>query len=176
MSKADSEASQRPDGIDARQARTGKAGHANPLGLLVLGAAMLAAMLGLAGYEVERAVSGNGVTLAWHAPERIRNGEFFEMRITVDTTQPIQRLILGVDAGLWTDFTINTIIPAAAEEISRDGEFRFDFGALDSGHSLLVKVDAQINPDAWGGHAGTLTVYDGERPLTDLALHIDVLP
>lgn len=167
----------RPDGIEAEHARVlGRRGHANPLGLVLLAMVIAGAMLGFAGSEVDRSASANGVTLSWHAPERIRNGEFLEMRIVVEATDAIDRLVVGVDAALWEDLTVNTLIPAAAEEASKDGEFLFDFGALPPAQSFLIKIDAQINPDALGGNAGTLTAYDGDRPLVELPLHMDVLP
>lgn len=137
---------------------------------------MLAAVLGFAGYEIDRSASADGLTVSWHAPERIRNGEFLEMRIIVQTTGPIERLVLGVDEDLWTDFTINTFLPAAAEELSQDGEFRFDFGAMDAGQSLLVKIDGQINPDANGINSGMLRAYNGEQLLVELPLRFEVLP
>jgi hypothetical protein len=167
----------RPDGISPQHARTlGRRGHANPLGLILLGAVMLAAVLGFAGYEVDRSASANDVTLSWHAPERIRNGEFLEMRITIQATRPIERLVLGVDEELWRDFTINTLIPAAAEELSQGGEFRFDFGAMEAGQSLLVKIYGQINPDAKGINSGMLRAYDGEQLLVEMPLRFEVLP
>ena len=36
------------------------------------------------------------MTLRVHAPEIIRNGEFFEMRITVEATEAIEELVIGV--------------------------------------------------------------------------------
>jgi hypothetical protein len=169
-------APQRPDGIEPHHVREPTAGHANPIGLIVLGTAMVVALLGFAGSEVDRSASGNGVTLSWHGPERIRNGEFFELRITVTGSERVGRLVLGIDASLWEDFTINTFIPGAEAETSREGEFLFDFGELAAGETLLVKVDAQINPDKLGANSGTLTAYDGDQALTELALTIEVRP
>ena len=65
-------------------------------------------------------------------PETIRNGEFLEMRVTVESTDGIGLLVIGIDQALWEDVTVNTMIPAATEEVSEDGEFRFSFGQLDA--------------------------------------------
>ena len=166
-----------PDGVEDRHTqaspRTRYAGLPS-LALLIL--VMLLALLGLAGRESTVEADVSGVRLEWHAPTVIRNGEFFEMRIAVESSQPIERLVLGVDASVWEDFTVNTFIPSAEAETSRDDEFRFDFGSLEAGTSLLVKVDAQINPDTLGGNAGTVTVYDGQEALVSLPVHIEVLP
>ena len=173
MSKGDS----RPDGIEEEHARAlGSRGHANPLGVVLLGLVIGSTMLGIAGSEVDLSVSANGASLSWHGPERIRNGEFLEMRITVESDQPIERLVVGIGAALWEDMTINTMIPSPAEEASVDGEFRFDFGPLPAGQSLLVKVDAQINPDVLGGNEGTVTAYDGDRQLVGMPVRMEVLP
>ena len=171
------ESDQRPDGINALHARTlGRKGHANPLGLILLGAVMLTAVLGVAGYEVDRSASADDVTLSWHAPERIRNGEFLEMRITIQVTRQIDQLVLGVDEKLWRDFTINTLIPTPAEELSMNGEFRFEFGAMEAGQSRVVKIDGQINPDAMGINSGMLRAYDGEQLLVEMPVRFEVLP
>jgi hypothetical protein len=171
------ESEHRPDGIGTEHARTlGRTGHANPFGLILLGAVMLAAFLGWAGYEVDRSASAGDITLSWHAPERIRNGEFLEMRITIEASQQIDQLVLGVDEMLWRDFTINTLIPAPADELSQAGEFRFDFGALEAGQSRHVKIDGQINPDALGTNSGMLRAYDGDQLLLEMPVRFEVLP
>ena len=98
------------------------------------------------------------------------------MRITVLGSQAIDRLVVGVDSGLWEDMTINTLIPGPVEEVSQDGEFRFEFGPLPAGQSLLIKIDAQINPDVLGGNEGAVTAYDGDRQLVDMPVRMEVLP
>jgi hypothetical protein len=165
-----------PDGVEDRHAGRSGRFHALPLGLILLSLAMVVGVLGLAGREQTVSASDGGIRLEWHAPTVIRNGEFLEMRITLASAEAIGRPVLGIDATLWEDFTINTFIPAPADESSRDGEFRFEFPPLDPGSSLLVKVDAQINPDTLGGNAGRVTVYDGMEALVSLPVQIEVLP
>jgi hypothetical protein len=165
-----------PDGLEDRHAAPSAGRHALPVGLVVLSLVMAAGLLGLAGREETTSASDGGVRLEWHAPTVIRNGEFLEMRITLDATEEITRPVLGVDASIWEDLTVNTFIPAAVDESSEDGEFRFEFATLEAGSRLLVKVDAQINPDILGGNAGVVTVYDGGEALVSLPVTIEVLP
>jgi hypothetical protein len=165
-----------PDGLEDRHAAPPAKRHALPVGLVVLSVVMAAALLGMAGREGTASASGGGVRLEWHAPTVIRNGEFLEMRITLQASEEIPRPVLGVDASIWEDLTINTFIPAAVDESSRDGEFRFEFAPMGAGTSQLVKVDAQINPDTLGGNAGVVTVYDGDEELVSLPVQIEVLP
>ena len=165
-----------PDGVEDRHAGPSGRLHALPIGIVVLSLVMIAGLLGFAGREETVSASGGGVRLEWHAPTLIRNGEFLEMRIRLDADEAIARPVLGIDASVWEDLTVNTFIPAAADESSVDGEFRFEFAPLQAGSSLLVKVDGQINPDILGGNAGTVTVYDGQEALVSLPIRMEVLP
>lgn len=165
-----------PDGLEDRHAEPLTGRQALPVGLIVLSLVMAAGLVGLAGREATATVSGGGMRLEWHAPTVIRNGEFLEMRITLESADAVGRPVLGIDASLWEDFTVNSFIPAAVDESSANGEFRFEFAPMDPGASLLIKVDAQINPDTLGGNTGMVTVYDGDQSLVSLPVQIEVLP
>lgn len=154
----------------------GRKRSASPLPLFVFGAVVLVGLLGLLGRERDFRAEGNGVDLNVHAPEIIRNGEFFEMRIRVESSEPIDELVIGVGDGLWEDITVNTMIPAATEEEHAGGEFRFTFAGLEPNAPFLFKVDLQVNPDILGGNDGPVTVYDGERELASADVSITVLP
>ncbi len=167
-----------PDGIGEEHARPleGWRYHASPLALVVLGGVIALGFAGLLGREAVLRAEANGVTLAVHSSEIIRNGEFFEMRISVESEVPLSELVIGVEEGLWEDMTVNTMIPAAAEEESVDGEFRFGFAELDANQTFLLKVDLQVNPDIVAGNDGAVTVYDGEEPMATSDVSITVLP
>jgi hypothetical protein len=165
-----------PDGVEERHAGPPGRLHALPIGIVVLSLAMAAGLLGFAGREATVSASGGGARLEWHAPILIRNGEFLEIRIRLDAEAAIARPVLGVEASLWEDITVNTFIPTATDESSVAGEFRFEFAPLEAGSSLLVKIDGQINPDIFGGNAGTVTVYDGQEALVNLPIRMEVLP
>jgi hypothetical protein len=177
-SSAGSAKDPRPDGLAGEHevSPTGWRRRTSPLPILVLSLLMLAALSGLAGVEETLAEETDVANVTWHAPARIRNGEFFEMRLQVDAHERIDELVVGVDAGLWEDFTINTFFPAAAEEASEEGELRFTFGPLEAGGSFLMKVDAQINPDMLWRNEGTITVYDGDVAIVELPIVMEVLP
>jgi hypothetical protein len=137
---------------------------------------MVLGLSGLLGRESERRSDSNGVTLLVHTSEIIRNGEFFEMRVTVESSEPFNELVIGVDESLWADMTVNTMIPGAAEETNADGEFLFTFAELEANTPFLLKVDLQVNPDIVAGNAGAVTVYDGEEPMATTDVTITVLP
>ena len=167
-----------PDGIGDEHVRplAGWRRHASPLSLVVFGAVVLLALTGMLGHERQWDARGGSTSLTVHMPETIRNGEFLEMRITVESDEPIAELVVGIDQPIWEDMTVNTMIPAPADEASENGEFRFTFADLAAGAPFLLKVDAQVNPDIVGGNEGTITVYDGEEPLAEVAVEIGVLP
>jgi hypothetical protein len=167
-----------PDGIgdEHSQPIAGWRVHASPLSLVVFGVVIVLALTGLLGRESDRLADASGVRLAVHTSEIIRNGEFFEMRISVEAYAPIGELVVGITDGLWEDMTVNTIIPAASDEESADGEFRFTFASLEAGTPFLLKIDLQVNPDIVGGNNGAVTVYDGEDELATTDVSITVLP
>jgi hypothetical protein len=167
-----------PDGIEARHVREAPAWrrHASPLALVVFGAVLLLGLLGVLGHERDWRAQADGTAISVHMPEVIRNGEFLEMRVTIEAQEAIGELGIGVDQALWEDLTVNTMIPAATEETSADGAYRFTFGELAAGSRFDLKIDAQVNPDIVGGNEGRITVYDGDVPLVSLPLQMAVLP
>jgi hypothetical protein len=167
-----------PDGLDADDIRPVGPWrrHASPLGVGVFGVVVLLALLGAFGHERTWVADESDIRLEVHAPEVIRNGEFFEMRIRVEADAPLAELVIGVADSLWRDITVNTMIPAASEEENVDGETRFTFSELAAGSQLLLKIDGQINPDLIGGNAGRVTVYDGDEEMVADDVSISVLP
>jgi hypothetical protein len=167
-----------PDGIGEENVRpvTSWRRHASPLSLVAFGTVLTLAFAGLLGHERDWRAAARGAELLVHMPEITRNGEFLEMRISVETDQPITELVIGVDSALWEDLTVNTMIPAPTDEESADGEFRFTFAQLDPGTSFLLKIDLQVNPDIVGGNDGSVAVYDGEETIVETPVAITVLP
>ena len=167
-----------PDGLNADNIRpVGRwRQHASPLGLVLFGLIFLVALFGVLGHERTWEAAAGGARLEVHAPEVIRNGEFFEMRIRVEAEEPLTELVIGVEDSVWEDITVNTMIPAASEEENLDGETRFTFSELAAGSEFLFKIDAQVNPDILGANSGRVTVYDGEDEIVATDISISVLP
>lgn len=144
--------------------------------IALLAAILLAALLGFGGRETTLRATANGTTMEWHGPERIRNGEVMELRLTVTSKRAIAALVIEVPHSLWEDITISSFIPAAGEETSRDGVFSFAYGALTPETEFRLKVDGQLNPDLAGGNAGLVRVLDGDVELVSLPVTLEVLP
>lgn len=152
--------------------------HASPISFLILGGLVAAAAAGLFGGQPSPRIEADfGIAqLSVKTPKVIRNGEFFETAIDIRADAPIADATLAVESGLWRDMTINTMIPAAAEEEYKDGEYRFTYGPLEAGDTLSIKIDGQINPPLFAGNEGLIALYDGERLLGRRAFRIKVLP
>jgi hypothetical protein len=166
-----------PDGIRSEHIDAdGRRRHASPTSFVVVGTVVVLGLTGLLGHERDWHTTDRGTSLSIHMPEVIRNGEFVEMRVTVESDADILELGIGVDQALWEDITVNTMIPGATDESSEDGAFRFAFGPLSAGTTFLFKVDAQVNPDIVGGNSGSITVYDGDTVLVSTGIEMTVLP
>lgn len=167
-----------PQGIEERHGTADGNRHASwwRLGilLLVLGVA-LSGLLGGAPAPTKRAASA-AASLAVTSPDRLRNGMFFETRISAVAKRPIGDAVIAVPAAMWRDMTVNTMIPAAAEEEFVDGEFRFHFGPLGAGDTLGVKIDGQINPPRLGGGKGRIRLLDGDAEIVALPVTLQVIP
>ena len=168
-----------PDGVPAIDSHKGLWDrYASPLALLILGGLLFAAWLGVAGGQPSpRTHTDFGIAkLSVKTPTVIRNGEFFETDIRLTAAARLEDATLGVDADLWRDMTINTMIPAPAEESYDAGEMRFSYGPLEAGQTLRVKIDGQINPPLFAGNKGAIAVYDGDRLIGRQQIAIRVLP
>lgn len=146
--------------------------------LLVLGAIIVAAMMGVLGgtpspWLVSETSAGR---LAIKTPVTLRSGLFFEQRIRVAPRQNIADLVLRIEEPLLRDMTINTMMPAASEEEFKKGEFVFHFGPHKAGEVFEMKIDGQINPPLTQGVRGKIAWFDGERRLGERMIHIKVLP
>ena len=172
------ERSNTPDGIadEHVEPRAALHRHACPLSLLVLATVVVLGLSGLLGRERSWQADANGAQLLIHSSEIVRNGEFFEMRMHVVAVDPIDELRIEVDASLWEDMTVNTMIPAAAEEESADGAFAFTFAELPVGQAFDMKVDLQVNPDIVGSNPGAVRVLDAGELLVEIPIEITVLP
>lgn len=148
-----------------------------PFSLGGLGVLLGLGFFGVYGADTRLAGAGNSVELVVEGPGRIRNGEFFEMILSVATKRDISDLVVLIDADLWREVTVNTLLPDPSGHGFRRNAFEFRFGALNAGESLLIKVDGQINPSlTLSAHEGPISVADGDAVLTAVTYAMEVLP
>lgn len=167
-----------PQGIEERHGSAQGNRHASwwRLGILALVLALaLFGFLGGAPAPTLRAAS-DGASLAVTTPDRLRNGMFFETRMSAVAKRPIADAVIAVPAAMWRDATINTMVPAPAEEEFVDGEFRFHFGPLGAGEKIGFKIDGQMNPPRFGSSSGRIRLLDGEAEVVAVAVSLKVIP
>jgi len=139
---------------------------------------MIAALAGLlgGGKAPVMIASSPQADLTVHTHRVLRNGVFFETRIVIVAHVALEDATLLLPPGLWKDMTINSFEPQATSEDFKDGAFRFHYGKLDSGDTLDLKIDGQINPPLFHGTRGYIGLADGDQPLVSIPLRITVLP
>ncbi|MBW8296382.1 hypothetical protein [Sphingopyxis sp.] len=168
-----------PDGIEEPLAQSRFWDrHASPISFIVLGGLLVAAVAGVFGGQPSPRVEADfgAATMRVQMPTVIRNGEFLETLIEIRANTAVEDATLAIETDLWRDITINTMIPAATEETFKNGEYRFAYGPLAEGEALRVKIDGQINPPLFGGNAGFIALYDGERLVGRRQFRIKVHP
>ena len=169
----------RPDGIgpDHLEPHRGLARHASPVSIILLGALVAFGLSGLAGSRSATSdVASAAVEVTVRTPTIVRNGEILETMIDIRPRRRIGKLVVGVEEGLWREVTINSMVPAAAEEGFEDGLFRFTFAALETGQPFLFKIDQQVNPGLGGKSRGRIVIFDDKERLAELPLELRVLP
>ena len=179
MVKGASNTLEPPQGIGEVHIRTSRwARHASPGSMLLIGALLITAMFGIFGGQPhpKRQIDTPAAAIALQFPEILRNGQFFEMRAKVMAKRDFTDMRLGISTSYWHDLTINTMIPAAAEETSNNGEYRFGYGPVKAGEEITIKFDGQINPPLFAGNKGILTLMDGETVVARTPINLRVIP
>lgn len=168
-----------PDGITQTHLRTSQWHRsASPLSFIVLATLILIAVSGTLGGlpNPSRSAAGPTARLTLEAPQIARSGMVFEIRMRVDAAHAIAQPVIAVSPAYWHELTINTMIPAAADESYGRGGYRFEYAPLAAGDTLRIKVDGQINPALVAGTTGRVTLYDGETLLAALPVRLEVRP
>ncbi len=169
-----------PDGISEDHLAVPRPRSVHPtwIGLLLLGAILVASLFGVFGGHRNDTLTqtANGVDLSVSTPRTLRNGEFFEIQIGVTTRRPIARPTIAISVSSLRDLTINTTMPAATGEKVDENAYLLEYDPLAPGDTLTVKIDGQSNPTLFAGTEGRLEVRDGEAVLAAVPLNIRVLP
>ncbi len=168
----------RPDGIAPRDIHHSSLLSRWPFDLAALGVVLLLAFVGVFGANARLNAVGDGVSLAVHAPVRIRNGNFYETVLTVNAPgREIQDLVIRVDRDVFYQVTVNAILPEPSEYTFRDGAYELRFGSLPAGGVLVVQISAQLNSGRKPStNAGQISVADGDVVLTTVDYAMEVLP
>jgi hypothetical protein len=156
--------------------------HHQPWGrravLAVLGVMVLLGLLNVFGqHPVASQADTARATLRVKAPERLRGGLFYQGRIDVVARDRIGTPTLRLGPGFSEGMQINTIEPSPAAESSSAGRLELEFDPLHQGDHLTVWMQFEVNPtDAWGRREQSVTLLDGDQPLTAVQRKVTVFP
>ena len=152
--------------------------HANPAAMLALGLLLMLAFVGLFGGQPHptQTVDAPSAKVILQLPQRIRNGQLFEMRMQIKAKQPFADLTLAISSSYWHDLTINTMMPAPTAEKSEVGRYIFSYGKAKAGDVLTIKVDGQINPPLFAGTEGEIQLRDGNSVIATIPVKMTVMP
>jgi hypothetical protein len=167
-----------PDGIDAAAMTAGDPRRIIALRFLTFAIIIGIAMMGLlgGGRPVDRSAKNAQASFVVTSHERLRNGNYFEIRFHATAHQPIADAVIALPAAMLRETTVNSLVPEPREEAYEDGEYRFRLGSLAAGQTLRFKLDGQLNPMLFGAVEGEYRLLDGKRELARVPATFEVLP
>ena len=156
-----------PDGINRSGLDHGIGGWWSLIRLLIIGGLLVFAFAGRLGTGNPEPVVAQtpAARIMVETPSPLRNGMFFETRISVRATRATTDSVIAIPVAVWNDVTINTMIPSPAEEGFERGYFLFRFGPQPAGAELTFKLDGQINPARGSDLGGHIEFRDGDTVL-----------
>jgi hypothetical protein len=110
------------------------------------------------------------------APERLRSGLIFQVRVEVTAHQDIKELQLVFDRGWWESMSVNATMPEPTEESSSDGRVVLAYGQLGAGHTHVSWIYFQVNPTNAGKRQENIDVKDGETALAHIHRSMTIFP
>lgn len=135
------------------------------------------ALLGVFGQRPSTTISkAQAATLSVTAPERLRSGLIFQVRVEVLAHRNIHELQIVFDKGWWESMSVNSIEPEPSSAASQNGEVVLSYGALQAGRSLTAWIYFQVNPTNVGKRREDVEITDGSTPLTHLHRSLTIFP
>jgi hypothetical protein len=146
-------------------------------GLLVLVAIVTLALLNRFGQQPSSTASaGPGASMRLSAPKTIRGGLMWQARLTIDARQALQHPRIVLDPGWLEQMQVNTIEPNPVQESSRHGPVVLSYDQLAAGDRLVVWLQFQANPTAFGRHRLGVELDDADQRVAALHPTLTVLP
>ena len=120
--------------------------------------------------------AGPAARMTLSAPEVVRGGLFFQSRVEIRALAAIEHPRLVLDTGWLEGMQVNSIVPAAESETSRDGKVVLSYGGLESGDVLRIWFQFQVEPTNVGRHPYGIELDDAQEPLARIERTLTVLP
>jgi hypothetical protein len=137
----------------------------------------LLALLNVFGQRpVTTTAGGEQASLEVVAPSTLRGGVYFMGRFEITAQEEIESATLVLDPGWLESMHINSIEPAPADELGRDGRLALDFGPVAAGETATVYMEFQVNPTNVGRRSQDVELRDGDRLLARADRAVTILP
>ena len=147
------------------------------IALAALAVLLVAALFNAYGQAADvDTVSGPGVELDVKAPQRVRGGIYYELRVEVRAERELREAVVVFGSGWFEGITVNTILPGPLGEASSDGDVSFELGRIPAGDSYVLWLQCQVNPTTVGRRDVRVELLDGEQRLLEHERTLTVLP
>lgn len=110
------------------------------------------------------------------APERLRGGLIFQVRVQVRARRAISDLRVLFDRGWFESMSVNAVVPEPSEERSQDGRVALDYGSLAAGRTLTAWLYFQVNPTNVAERREDVSVADGQTVLATVHRSTTIFP
>jgi len=119
---------------------------------------------------------GGGARLQVEVPDTLRGGLLWRARIAIRAELAMEhpRIVLG--SGWVESMQLNTIEPAPESEAARGPRVVLSYPKLDPGDELVVYLQLQVNPTAFGVQDTSVELDDETEPIARIAHSTRVLP
>ncbi len=145
--------------------------------LLLLGAVVLAALLGVFGqHPATSHAQGAEARLEVQSPDRLRGGLIFQSRFTITALHRIEKPTLVLARGWFESMSVNSTEPTPTADKVVDGRARLTFDAIPAGSSTTVWIYFQVNPTNVGSRSEDVQLADGERTLAQVHRSVTIFP
>ena len=145
--------------------------------LLCLVALPVLALLNVFGQKPTSSVAdGPAAGLAVTAPQRLRSGLIFQVRVEVVAHRDIHEPELVFDRGWWESMSVNSIQPEPSNESSQNSQVALSYDKLDAGQKLVVWLYFQVNPTNVGKRRENVELDDGSTPLVHIHRSLTIFP
>jgi hypothetical protein len=170
-----------PDGITAERnielSRRGREPWIRRTMLAVIAALPVLALLNVFGQHPNTSSAASAAaSVNVTAPERLRSGLIFQVRVEVTAHRDIKQLRLVFDKGWWESMSVNSQVPEPTEQSFEGGRVVFSYGKLAPGETHVSWIYFQVNPTNVGDRSESLEVRDGETSLMRLHRSLTIFP
>ena len=170
-----------PDGLTVERNRDlqGRAGHAWYRRALLCAIAVfpVLALLNVFGQRpTVSSASAPAADLKVTAPDRLRSGLIFQVRVEVFAHRQLANPQIVFDRGWWESMSVNSLEPDPTSQSSNNGRVVLSYNTLSAKKTLIVWLYFQVNPTNVGKRREDVTLEDGSNMITRVHRAVTIFP